>query len=123
MASGLTSVILIVVVIIGIFISVLFLLYLYLREVWLLLWLFAFLSSSIFSLLWFNPFEQLRNICFFFIVRVSDVRVKLGTAAPCVKVGNAAAGGSHFLIMCCNSFAFLVVFALFSQVMDVFVLQ
>ena len=78
MASGLTYVILIVVVIIGIFISVLFLLYLSWRGVWLLLWLFAFPFSSIFSLLWFNPFERLRNICFFFITRMSNVRVLAG---------------------------------------------
>ena len=29
-----------------------------------------------------------------------------GTAAPCVIVGSAAAGGSHFLIICSNSFSY-----------------
>ena len=35
---------------------------------------------------------------------------KLGTVVPLANVGNAAAGGSHFLIICFNSLAFLVVF-------------
>ena len=36
---------------------------------------------------------------------------KPGTAVPFVRLGSAAANGSHFLIMCSNSLAFLVVFA------------
>ena len=42
---------------------------------------------------------------------------KLGPAVPLVKLGSVAAGGSHFLIMCSNSFTFLVVFAYVLQVM------
>ena len=42
---------------------------------------------------------------------------KLGTAVPFVKFCSAAAGGSHLLIMCSNSFAFLVVYAQVLQVM------
>ena len=116
-ASGLTSVILIVVVIISIFISVLLLLYLCWRGVWLLLWLFAFLSSSIFSFLWFNPFERLRNICFFFIIRMSDVRVQAGNCCTLSQSRQCSCWWITFLMMCSNSYAFLVVFVQFSQVM------
>ena len=35
-------------------------------------------------------------------------KYKLGTAVPLANVGNAAAGGSHFLIICSNSFALSV---------------
>ena len=41
---------------------------------------------------------------------------RLGIAVPLVKLGNAAAGGSHFLIMCSNSFTLLVYFAHVLQV-------
>ena len=37
--------------------------------------------------------------------------IMIMTAMPLASVGNAAAGGSHFLIICSNSFAFLVVSA------------
>ena len=36
---------------------------------------------------------------------------KPGTMVPLAKVGNAATGGSHFLIICSSSFTFLVVSA------------
>ena len=42
---------------------------------------------------------------------------RLGTAVPLDKLGNAAASESQFLIMCSNSFTFLVVFAYVLQVM------
>ena len=45
---------------------------------------------------------------------------KPGTAVSLVKLDNAAASGSLFLIMCYNSFAFLVVFAHVLQVMRCF---
>ena len=42
---------------------------------------------------------------------------KPGIAVPFVRLESAAAGGSHLLIMCSNSFVFLVVFAQVLQVM------
>ena len=36
---------------------------------------------------------------------------KPGTVMPLANVGNAAASGSHFLIICSNSLAFLIVSA------------
>ena len=45
------------------------------------------------------------------------MRIQAGNCCAFCQIGSAAAGGSHLLIMCSNSFAFLVVFAQVLQVM------
>ena len=116
MASGLTSIILIMVVIISVFISVLLFLYLYWRGFWLLLWLFSFSSTSRFGLLWSGPFERLRNICFFFIIGMSYVRIQAGNCCALCQCRQCSCQWITFSNDVL-SFAFLVVFAQFSQVM------
>ena len=119
LTSRLTSIAFGVVIIIGIFIRILFLLYLYWRGILLLL-LSTFPSHFSFTLLCFHLFERLGNFCSSLSSDWAMWEYRLGMAVPCIKVGNAAVGGSHFLMICSVSFAFCVVLSQFSQLMRCF---
>ena len=112
MASGLTSIILIMVIVISILlITVLIVLCLWWWIFWFLLRFLPLLPPLGLGCLGRVPLKgwgiSVSSLSFEWAI----CEYKPGTAVPLANVDNAAAGGSHFLIICSNSLAFLVVAA------------
>ena len=112
MTSGLAPIILIMVIVVSVLIIILILLCLWWWIFWFLLRLLTFASTSRLGLFRTSPFKRLQYLRFVLVILEWTIcEYKPVTVVPLANVGNAAAGGLYFLIICSNSLAFLAVTA------------